>query len=79
LREVYPEAIVLPPKLKVQPPSVNLDDVKSQREFFDNLAVQLGVKNHEDWATVAVKNVVDNGGYFVNSHYNGSLIQGTLY
>jgi hypothetical protein len=51
-------------------------NVTNQRAFFDKLAVSLNVKSPEDWYKVNVKTVLQEGGYFVNKYYKGSLIRG---
>jgi hypothetical protein len=52
------------------------DDIKNQRIFFDNLKNSLKIRKEEDWFTVDVKKVLENGGSFVALKYNNSLIEG---
>jgi hypothetical protein len=54
-------------------------NIKSnQRIFFDQLAVKLNIKQPEDWQFVSAKKVIQLGGWFVESDYNGSLSKGIL-
>jgi hypothetical protein len=67
----------LNPKSKPRQPAGYWNDKVIQRLFFDKLAIKLNVRKPEDWYSVGVKTVLENGGHFVNKIYNGSLIQGT--
>jgi hypothetical protein len=51
-------------------------DVKNQRTFFDQLATKLEVTTPEDWLAVPKKVLLEEGGRFVYTQYNGSLLQG---
>jgi hypothetical protein len=59
-------------------PRSHWHNIENQRQFFDNLANQLDVKQPGDWQSVTVRDVVKMGGGFIKSHYSGSLIKGTL-
>jgi hypothetical protein len=48
-------------------------DKQNQRKFFDQLATSLKI---QDWTTVSLNTILENGGYFVNSFYNGSVSKG---
>jgi hypothetical protein len=72
LRAVYPEHDW---KLN-RKPSGYWSDIKSQRTFFDQLALQLHITKPEDWNSVGVNTVLNKGGSFITSYYNGSLAQG---
>jgi hypothetical protein len=51
-------------------------DIPTQRAFFDRLVNQLKIQNPEDWYSVKPQTVIDLGGSFVQSEYNGSLLKG---
>jgi hypothetical protein len=52
-------------------------DINSnQRKFFDGLASLLNIRKPQDWEHITTKLVLESGGSFVNSHYNGSLQRG---
>jgi hypothetical protein len=51
--------------------------IENQRKFFDNLAHSLNVKTQEDWKNVKLQTVIDNGGSFIFSKYNGVLARGS--
>jgi hypothetical protein len=48
----------------------------NQRSFFDRLATKLNLTNLDDWYKVSKEVVIKEGGYFVKSRYNGSLLTG---
>jgi hypothetical protein len=74
LRTAYPDHLWKEePKSK---PSGYWSDVKHQRQFFDQLALSLGLQKPDDWNRVTSHQVFDKGGSFVKAYYNGSLIQG---
>jgi hypothetical protein len=52
------------------------NDKSNQRKFFDQLALKLNVKKPEDWFSVRLQTVLDNGGSFVKTYYNQSLVHG---
>jgi hypothetical protein len=76
LRSVYPEhnEVWKDWERKVIP--TNWKDIKNQRKFFDQLALELGIQNPEDWNFVHSKDIAKAGGSFVYRYY-GSLMQGT--
>jgi hypothetical protein len=51
------------------------NDRNTQKDFFDRLAVKLGVDTTkpEQWNRVTKFNVIKRGGWGVLQHYNGSL------
>jgi hypothetical protein len=51
-------------------------DKKNQKEFFDQLAAKWNIQKPEDWNKVSRKMVLKEGGSFVSTYYNGSLIKG---
>jgi hypothetical protein len=50
-------------------------NIQNQRNFFDQLALKLGLEQKDDWYSVSVNTVLINGGSFL-SKYKGSLLQG---
>jgi hypothetical protein len=52
-------------------------DAKNRRLFFDQLANKLNLKRPEDWYRVTSHTVVKEGGHFIKTYYNGSVVQGT--
>jgi hypothetical protein len=52
-------------------------DIRNQRAFFDQLAIKLNIKKPEDWYVVKTQTVLDEGGNFIISYYNSTLILGT--
>jgi hypothetical protein len=48
----------------------------NQRQFFDDLAVELDIQRPEDWYRITNKLVLERGGYFIKNLYGGSLIRG---
>jgi hypothetical protein len=52
------------------------NNVAHQREFFQKLEAKWNIKSQNDWYQVKLTNVLKEGGYFINSIYNGSLLQG---
>jgi hypothetical protein len=50
--------------------------ITNQRAFMDQLAIKLDIKKPEDWYKVTTRMVVNEGGGFVISYYNGSVKQG---
>jgi hypothetical protein len=42
----------------------------------DQLAKKLNLKKLEDWYSVGTKTIQEEGGSFLVSYYNGSLIKG---
>jgi hypothetical protein len=82
LESVFPE---LKPTTKIKPELVSQEpkqrtahwrDKEQQRKFFDELAVKLNIKKPEDWYAVSNATVTENGGWFLNYYYNGSLLRG---
>ena len=59
-----------------QLPHVYWKDKNKQHVFFDELAKTLNIQKPEDWYSVSVKTVLEKGGSFVNTLYNGSVIRG---
>jgi hypothetical protein len=53
-------------------------DKAKQKEFFDRFAIKWNIQKPEDWQTVTTAMVRKEGGNFVATYYNGSLIQGTV-
>jgi hypothetical protein len=51
-------------------------DLASQKQFFDELAHKLSIKQPEDWYNVKVKDVIQHKGGGVLKHFNQSLYQG---
>jgi hypothetical protein len=51
--------------------------IQNQRSFFDALAVKLDIKSPEEWMKVSVTSVIESGGYFLNTYYDGSLVKGS--
>jgi hypothetical protein len=51
-------------------------DKSHQREFFDQLALKLNIKNPEEWHSILRKDVTLNGGQFIVDHYGGSVLKG---
>jgi hypothetical protein len=76
LRVLYPEH---QQAWKDYKPSGYWRDIANQRAFLDQLARKLNVQKPEDWYNVMVKQVIQNGGSFVQYYYNGSLRKGTLF
>jgi hypothetical protein len=60
-------------------PSGYWRDKDNQRSFLTQLALKLKIKKPEDWYTIPVKTVVDEGGWFIQKYYSGSLILGKIY
>jgi hypothetical protein len=56
-------------------PSGYWDDKQNHRRFFDDLAANLNI-SVDQLATVPARNIVAEGGFFLNSHYDGSVQQG---
>jgi hypothetical protein len=46
------------------------------RQFFDDLAKKLDIKHPQDWNSVKIKTVIENGGSFINRFYKGSVRRG---
>jgi hypothetical protein len=74
LKTIYPEYDHVWQEFK--PPGY-WKDIKNQRTFFDQLAVEWNIQNPEDWNQVTSRKVLDKGGHFINNYYHGSLFQGT--
>jgi hypothetical protein len=66
------------PSVAALKPSGYWKDVKNQRNFFDELGVKLNIKEPQDWFRVTRKIIWKEGGYFINNHYNSSVIKGTI-
>jgi hypothetical protein len=75
LNAVYPHLDLNRPHIK---PAGYWTDKANQKKFFDQLAQTLNIKRPEDWYFVTLRTVTEHGGSFINSHYNGSLIRGTM-
>jgi hypothetical protein len=76
LRSVYPEL-----KAVFQEPKVlgYWKDVGHQRTFMDQLAVKLNIQKPEEWYNVTCNTVYQEGAWFVQMYYGGSLLQGKLH
>src|SRR4051812_9121245 len=48
-------------------------DIKNQRKFLEKLGAQLKIRTLDDWNQIKIKDVIDNGGSGLLSHYGGSL------
>jgi hypothetical protein len=51
-------------------------DAKNRKQFFDNLALKLGITKYEDWYKVRTIDVVNNGGNALLRHHSSSLYKG---
>eukprot|EP01027_Heterolobosea_sp_BB2_P018850 GEZU01026495.1.p1 GENE.GEZU01026495.1~~GEZU01026495.1.p1 ORF type:complete len:840 (+),score=185.05 GEZU01026495.1:594-3113(+) len=54
------------------------ENLKSQRQLFERIAHQLGIRSYEDWYSVTGEEIKKNhrgGAYLLNNCYNGSLIR----
>jgi hypothetical protein len=51
-------------------------DIQNQRKFFDSIAQKYEVYKPEDWQRITAGNVLKEGGSFIKSYYQGSVIQG---
>jgi hypothetical protein len=54
-------------------------DVKNQRDFLDKLATRFKITKPDEWLSVTTKEVLSEGGSFVNNYYDGSLRRGNAY
>jgi hypothetical protein len=71
LQAIYPDYV---PTTK---PLGYWSDKENQKKFFDELAIKWNIQKINDWNNVEAQMVFKEGGYFINSYYNGSLQQGT--
>lgn len=46
---------------------------QNQRQFLDDLALKLGIKEKKDWGSISTKVITANGGRTLLNHHNGSL------
>jgi hypothetical protein len=51
-------------------------DKANQRAFFDEIARSLNFKKPEDWYSVTADIILQRGGSFIKTYYNGSYIAG---
>jgi hypothetical protein len=54
------------------------NNVRNQRQFFDQLAQKLNIQSPEGWYSLTSTKVQKMGGWFIGSHHKGSLISGIL-
>jgi hypothetical protein len=76
LQSIYPEHATVWKDIK--PKNKKWADVKNQRALLDQLAVKWNIKKPEDWLGVTRKMVSEEHAHFIQSYYNGSLLQGKL-
>jgi hypothetical protein len=60
----------------VRKPAHYWDNVQNQRQFFDQAAIQLQIKEPKDWFQVKVNDIVQLGGVSLLKKYNKSLCKG---
>jgi hypothetical protein len=58
-------------------PKKELSKVRDHRQFFDNLANKWNITKIEEWNKAPLEEIIKNGGDFIRSRYNGSLLLGT--
>jgi hypothetical protein len=51
-------------------------ELSNQKQFFDQFATKWNIRSPEDWYNVKVTTALQEGGWFINSQYKGSLIKG---
>jgi hypothetical protein len=52
--------------------------VQNQRSFFDKLAIKMNCDKITDLHKVQYKTIIEEGGSFINAHYGGSVLRGTI-
>jgi hypothetical protein len=50
--------------------------IEHQRSFFEKMATKLNIQKPEDWLNVSKVTAAKEGGHFIHSIYNGSLLKG---
>jgi hypothetical protein len=76
LQVVYPEYQQI---WNTKPSVGRWKDIKVQRQFFDQLASKLHIRQPQDWFRVTCKTVLNEGGHFVRNFYKGSVIKGAYF
>jgi hypothetical protein len=70
LRAFYPEVSAERP--------VYWKDKANQKAFFDQVAIKWNIQKPEDWYKVTKEMAFMEGGRFIGTYYNGSLIKGKV-
>jgi hypothetical protein len=66
----------VPPKIIEKKPSGYWKDTNNQKAFFDHLATKWNIQKPQDWHKVSHLMVMNEGGRFISTYYNNSLLQG---
>jgi hypothetical protein len=78
LQSVYPEHKHLWQERRPHKSMGFWQDMQNRRNFLDQLAIKWNIQKPQDWYKVTSRMAVNQGGTFIVSVYNGSLIRGTV-